>query len=398
MPLKILSRESVLSMVVNKIKALFMSIQFITYVTYGICMANLIPYLDTLGYNAIERGYILSAYAVSNIVLQILLGYLSDKFNTIKSIVMTLFCFYAFTSLMVYTGIVSNYIALLLTVSISVGGLNTLCGMQDTWIMLVGSVYADSLSVMKAFGSIGWAIGSLISSAIISVLGYAGIGWVILIGISLTVALAWQVPDSEKEISDDKVTMRDLTRLFKINEYVLLIIALFLMYGLIVVNTTLVVDKMLSLQASNFHITLKWAMGSLLEIPMYLLCMPLIKRYGSMKLLLFSTIVLIVQFVLFALSTSVSQIILITLLQIFTTPIILVTSKRVINQIVPRFLKSSGQMVALSTFMGGSSLLVPVLNGYLTKSIGINNALFLYVIFGVISLVILILLKWKITE
>lgn len=356
-------------------------------------MSNLIPYMDSIGYSPYERGIALSALALLNIILQFILGYVSDKYNSMKWIVLVSTIIYAVNCSLVFLGAVNNYFLLVIGVAIAGGFLNTLCGLQDTWILGVHSSLRDSLSSIKAFGSMGWALGSLISSAVLMYFGYKGVAILILLIFCLTLYNIFQLPDVSRDIEATKVTIKDIQNLLKNREYLLIILALFFLYSMVVANSGLVVDKMIAVGANNVEISIKWAMGSLLEIPMYFMWKKLIKKYDALKLLRFSSIILMSQFLFFGLSNVGWQIILISAFQIFTNPIILVASKMIISQIIPVNVQNSGQLIALSLFMGGASLIIPVFTGAVSVAMGINFAIYLLLVLGVMAFILISYLR-----
>ncbi|MBD3949148.1 MFS transporter [Tuanshanicoccus lijuaniae] len=376
-------------MKVNKCETQFKLLQFLSYLSFGICMSNLIPYMDSIGYSPYERGIALSGLALLNIALQFALGYISDKYNSMKWIVLLSTVIYAASCSLVFLGIMDSYLFVVAGISIAGGFLNTLCGLQDTWILGVHTTLKEALSSIKAFGSMGWALGSLISSAVLLYFNYKGVAILLLIIFLLTIFNILILPDVNRDITATKVTFADIQKLFKNREYILIIIVLFMLYSMIVANSGLVVDKMIAVGASNVEISIKWAMGSLLEIPMYFMWKKLIKRYDALKLLRFSALILMGQFLLFGLANQGWQIILISAFQIFTTPIILVASKMIISQIIPANVQSSGQLIALSLFMGGSSLIIPTFTGAVSVAIGINIAIFMLLILGGIAFVLI---------
>lgn len=356
-------------------KKLFRMIQFLTYLSFGLYFANLIPFMTTNGYTLIERGAALSGLAVANIIFQLVFGYISDKTQSLKWLIMISTTLYAIISLLFFMNVIPGFVAMLFLVCISAGLLNSLCGLYDIWMIGMGKEMTDALSATKAFGSMGWGVGSLLSALLLSAVGYTGIGVVVGgMGILASVVM-WFIPDIHKQVASENKEEVKYTVLLANKQYVLLLLALFLMYFLIVVNTGLVVDKMILLQASQFDISLKWAMGSFLEIPAYFLGVRLMKKYHPKRLLMFSSVVLIVQFVLFSLAPNSWMIIAVSMLQLFTTPIVLVTSKLLIIDVVPKNLQNSAQMVALSVYMGGGSLLAPIVSSALASITGINATL-----------------------
>lgn len=371
---------------------LFSLVQLLSYAAFGLCMTNLIPYLESLGYNSYERSFGLSGYALLTILLQLILGYLFDKKGKVKFYIVVSVVIFMISSAILYFNQLS-FLSMIVIVTVVGAFLNALCGFLDTWIMGVNAGLRSSLSRIKSFGSLGWTAGSLASSLIMVSLGYRGVASVIVLLSAITLIVLQFLPDIEKQSGKSELSLVDLLDLLKLKEYLILIIILFLLYGLVVANTTLVVDKMLSLKATPFELSLKWSIGSLLEIPMYAFGMTLIKKYGNLVMLQVSAIVATLQFLLFASMTSSVGIVLVCLLQIFTTPIIMITSKFLVSEIVPIKLQNSGQMLAMSLFIGGASFIFPIISGFFGMRLGYSLTLFFFSIFGIISLMLLSYLK-----
>jgi MFS transporter, OHS family, lactose permease len=357
-------------------------------------MTRFTPFLSELGFDSFERGIILSSYAVTSIIFQFLFGYLSDKYRTIKKIVVISMVFYLLGTFFLFDENNIIFILQLLVIAV-IGGLNnTYTGLFDIWVMGINKHMSNSLSFIKGFGSIGWAVGSLLSVFIITQLQYSGLKWILLVLSLLLVLLIYFLPDVEKIEQYKSIQLKDVMQLLKNADYVLFVLALLLMYSLIVANTGIVIDKMIALGATDYQISLKWFMGSLLEIPTYLVGASLLKRIRPIRLLQFSSIILICQFVLFALANSSIQMIWISLLQIFTTPIIMVASKLIIYEIAPKHLMNSSQLIALSIFTGIPSLIVPFIAGFLAITIGYNQTLMMVAVIGIASLLVTILFIW----
>ncbi|MBS4761806.1 MFS transporter [Carnobacteriaceae bacterium zg-ZUI252] len=384
-------------MTIRRIQQYFMVIQALSYFVFGMYLSNLTPFMASQGYSILQRGYALSSYAVLNIVLQQTFGYIADKTRSLKWIVLFSTFVFGTTSYLVLSNTLSTYWLLLVGVAISGGLLNSLCGLQDVWFIGIGTEMKNYLSPIKSFGSAGWGIGSLLSAVILSLVGYTGMSVILMVVSVIVCGVMWCVPDIMKKQhvieSDHKI---DYRALFSNQSYLTLLGSLLLMYALIVVNTGLVVDKMLALQASAVDISLKWAMGSFLEIPAYVLVPLFMKRVHPLKLLKVSAIVLGIQFILFGTVQSPALIIGVSMLQLFTTPIVMVTSKLLIIDLVPEHLQNSAQLTALSVFMGGGSLIMPILAGTLATRFGIDMTLYVCVSFAAMAYYLLSKIKMTI--
>ncbi|NJB08777.1 MFS transporter, partial [Clostridioides difficile] len=325
---------------------------------------------------------------------QLLFGVLADKYQTMKKIVLISLSVYGIASVIMFSTESATFIIYLLLVALSGGLLNTCCSLYDTWIIGCGDNINNYLSFIKTFGSIGWAIGSMVASYLILRFSYFGLSVAIGLIVVLLIINILLLPDIEKINKKINVTNKDIIELLKDKKYILLVCILFLLYSMVVANNCTVIDKMIALNATNSQISLKWSLQSLLEIPTYLAGSYLLKKYSSLNLLKLSAIMITVQFLLFALTNDSNIIIILCVFQVFSTPLILITSKRLIFEVSPKKLRSSSQLIALSIFMGGSSLIIPTVAGFLSINIGYNYTLMVLSLFGCLAYCLIVLLNY----
>lgn len=363
----------------------FVIFYILSYGIFSFSSTKFTPYLSEIGYSALQRGIILSGYAAATIILQLLFGILSDHYQTMKKIIIVCLCVYGIVSVILFSTQKASIAVYFVLVSLSGGLLNSCCGLYDTWVLGCSEEIRKNLSFIKAFGSIGWAIGSIAASLIISLFSYKGLGISIIVITILSLANITILPDIDQIQVKSKLSAGDFKKLMKNQQYVLLIVILFLMYSMVIANNCTVIDKMIDLHASDAQISIKWSLQSLLEIPTYLAGAYLLARFSGLKLLRQSSAILILQFVLFAWAKSPTVIIAASILQLFSTPIILVASKMLILEIAPENLKNSSQLIALSIFTGGSSMLMPVVGGFFSEHIGFNLTLGCVALLGVCS-------------
>ena len=361
----------------------------LSYVMFAFASTKFTPYLSEIGYSAFQRGFILSGYAAATIILQLLFGIVSDRYQTAKKIIVISLCVYGVVSALLFAAQNAMIAVYFVLVSLSGGLLNACCGMFDTWILGCREEVRRNLSFIKTFGSIGWAVGSMAASLIISLFFYRGLGISIVVIVLLALVNLTALPDIEKIEARSRLSSSDFKQLMFDRRYLLLVVILTLLYSMVIANNCTVIDKMIDLQASDAQISMKWTMQSLLEIPTYLAGSYLLTRFGGLKLLRLSSVMLTLQFVLFTLADNPSVIIGASALQLFSTPIILVASKMLILEIAPEKLKNSSQLIALSIFSGVSSLVIPVAAGFLSEQIGFDLTLGCVAGLGIVSFLLL---------
>lgn len=369
----------------------FIVFYFLSYVIFAFASTKFTPYLSSLGYSVFERGILLSSYAVTTIAFQLLFGFMSDKYQTMKRIVLICVAVYGIATAVLFSAESVGFAVCLLLVALSGGLLNTCCSLYDTWMLGCTEEISRKMSFVKTFGSIGWALGSLIASFLILHFSYRGLSAAILV-ISILLAMnLFVMPDIERIKGNTKIRTADIMELMRNKEYILIVVIYFLLYSMIVANNCTVIDKMLYLNASDTEISLKWSLQSFLEMPTYLAGSYLLSKIKGSTLAKISAVMMTVQFMIFAVVQEPKQILLACLLQVFSTPMVMITSKTLIQEIAPLKLRSSSQMIALSIFMGGSSMIIPTVAGFLSVKLGFNLTLFLVAGCGVAALSLLLL-------
>ncbi len=369
----------------NKYTFNFVIFYLLSYAIFSFASTKFTPYLSEIGYSAFERGMILSGYAAATIVMQLVFGVLSDRYQTIKKIILMSLCLYGVVSAVLFSVQGAALAVYFVLVSLSGGLLNACCGLYDTWVLGCKEEIRRNLSFIKAFGSIGWAAGSMAASLLISLTGYRGLGISIMAIAGVSLVNLAVLPDIDRVEAKTRISLGDFKRLMTDGRYVLLLFILFLLYSMVIANNCTVIDKMIELRASDAQISMKWSVQSLVEIPTYLAGTYLLSRFGGLKLLRISCVMLTIQFVLFAAVQNPIFLIGVSVFQIFSAPVILVASKILIMEIAPEKLKNSSQLIALSIFCGCSSLLVPVVAGFFSEQIGFDLTLACVAALGVCS-------------
>ncbi|MBU3109998.1 MFS transporter [Clostridium lacusfryxellense] len=375
----------------KKQKYLYILLYIVSYVSFSFGMTQFIPFLSKIGYDSMERGILLSSLAVMTIILQMIFGFLSDKYRTVKKFMVAALVIYAVAAYLFYALETQYFVYHMIAIGFSGGLINTTCGLSDAWILSSNEYLRERLSFIKAFGSIGWALGSLIIPMIIFKFGYKGAGDGILFLCIISIVIMYFIKDVNRTHSKgkDKAGMSDIKQLIINRKYSLLVFILFLMYCAVITNNIVVVDKMLILGATNLQIGYKWSIQSVIEIPTYLFGAYFLKNINHHLLLKISATALTIQFVLFGSCNSITGIIILSGFQMLTTPLLLITSKTLIYKLTSEKMKSTGQLFALSIFTGLSSLLVPICAGTITRYSNVNITLFVAAFLSAIAFVLI---------
>ena len=139
---------------------------FVIFSSYSLVITQAVPFLTDLGYSPSQRGLVLSFVGIISIVGQILMGFLSDRFGTIKKFFIYLTILMALLVGLSFLVETKNFMYHFLILGMAMGLTKILVNLYETWIMEVDSM-RDDFGFIRGFGSIGWALASLASGYLI---------------------------------------------------------------------------------------------------------------------------------------------------------------------------------------------------------------------------------------
>lgn len=373
-----------------KRRIIFCSIYFLAYFVFAMPYSQYIPYLTEIGYSATQRGLMISCYSVMNIVFQLIFGYFSDKYNKAKEILILSLLLMSVSTLFLFSFETQIFLLHLLLVALSGGLVNTNFGLLDTWLYTNGDDTVENFGFIRAFGSLGWAVASLLISNWIAMVGYmkCGISIVFLSVLTLGFILLCKNKKVSAKKNISKISLKDVKRLVCSKTYLLLVGIMFLLTCVTSMNSSVIVDKFIVLGASSADIGLKWAINGVVEIPCYLLGSKILEKLGANKLLILGAFTLAIQYFFYASVGSVNALLIVSAGQMFTGPFVMLSSRMLFRKYAPIELQSTALLLGLSIYQGISMFVMPIVGGFLTDNVSVNATLYIVVIFAVVGIIL----------
>ena len=359
----------------NRLMIQIMVLFFLVFFGAYIPLTQRIPYLASLGYSATEMNLIFSLQAAIGFVYQIVTGYLADKLKTIKKLfygaqilgTLGVYLMFSFTQKEFYFHlIVIALISSLMSITI---------GLLDSWALDLDPGIKENYGTVRGMGTIGWIIGGYIVTEVLKRYGFNALGLTYtLISISLML-LSIQLRDVVKAQHAAPITIKDMKLLLLNQRYMLVVSILFFAFMVSNSDGLIVVMKMEALQASETEKYLRFALQAVVELPVMFLGGYLMKKYKLVQMLGFALLMYVLRFVAYAFAPSPFLMILASLLQMLTFPFLMITSKALIFNESPEHLRSTGQMMALSIYMGIGATITPLITAALIEFGGIDFTL-----------------------
>lgn len=358
------------------------ALNFLAFFAISMVNTQMIPFLTSLGYDVVMRGYILAANAVVAIAGQFLFGYLCDKFKGIRMFFALAYGILLISGILMFMNTNQVFWYHLCTVALMGGMVKVIMGLDETWMLELDS---EQYGTLRAAGAMGLTIGSPIAGFLVDTFSF----FALVIALSITSVLLFVFIFLSKDVQKDgeSIQLQSLKKLIMNGPYLLLVCIYLLVYMIGTADQYVVIDKMLDIGSAHALVGIKWALQSFMEVPLFLLAGKILKKYKPSTLLMFGTIMYAVKFLLYGWSSSGWMIVATAALQIVTLPIIMLTSKVLIKEVTPKDLASSAQMFAMAIFIGVSGLLTPIITSWLSEHFGYDNTLYMVAAFSVVPLV-----------
>ena len=366
---------------------------FLSYVAFVLPYGYMQTFLEYVGYDVVERGIILSGTAVVAIITQFFIGYLCDKYKTDKKFFNLCLIIFVLSTLVMYQVTQRNFFLHLIFISLVGGMFRTTLAVQDTWTLETSETCRNNFGPIRAFGAIGWMIGSPIGALVVEHYGYPALGYVFAGLAVLNILLTMFMQDAVKVEKSGGIHASDLKELLLDKKYVVVVLIFLFINVIATADIYTTVDKMMALGAKEGMVGARWSIQAFTELPLFFAGTWLLKKFGDYKLMMFGTFMYILRFLGYAVVQSPEMMIVVTLMQCITYPLIMITSKTLVDDTTPIHLRSSGQTIASAFYVGLSLLITPVIAGAMVSSLGADLTLALIGLSGFIPLGLGILYK-----
>lgn len=353
----------------------FKSIYFFFYFTFAIFAGFTIPYLNDLNYSNTQIGFMMSILYLFGIIGQSFSGYICDLKRTIKKVFFLwmmilatlIFIFFKLDSIIIQT----FFLAFIGFFQSSVMTL------LDSWILESTEIIKRSFGPIRAFGSVGWGVSTIIIGRMIDNYGWYIMGYIYIISTITLLMISSKPKDAKCHIHNKSlITIKSFNILRTNKAYVNLLIIFFLLFFAFHAINMFSVILIDNFGGTESDIGLFLLIAAFSEVPLLLSAKKLLKKFDGRFLLIISATFFFLRTLLTAFCNSVLAIILLSLLQMFSLGILIFIFRHLIDKISPSKLKTSSQTIATAVSGGLSAIISYNTSGYLADQIGTKNMLF----------------------
>lgn len=376
--------------IVNSKKATisFCFLMVASFVFYAFFYTQIIPYMEQLGFSKVDRGYILSLGAILGILSQILVGSLADHLKKVKLLaIVMLILFVLCISVMYLKSDSLSLWHLSIIVAINAGFYYLHNNFIELWAFQSHENVRNNFGLIRLFGSIGWALASIIVGIILNYYSFKILGIIMfVIGIFILI-IQLTIPDV-KLIHHQKFGFSDLISLLKNKTFMRNLLVCFLLFVGQQADAITVIEKMVSLNSSSSIIGLKWMICALVELPLMFLGIRLIVKHGYRKIINVVAVVFIIRMVLNGLATTPLQLAFITSLQFATFPLLLLSQKYMAIDDVKAQCQNSSIMIMTAIGTNLPVILIPLIQSLTANFLDLSSLCYVFAFLAFLALII----------
>lgn len=369
-------------MIKNKILSCSL-LQFTAIATYFFIFPFLVTYLSSIGYSKTMSGIIMASLSLSLMIGQPLVGYLSDKFFNIKTIVIFNAIVSIFLVLLIPIAAINFYFLLLLTLFLGAFSW-AMINYVDCWCMKMTAKYNINYGFSRSIGSIGAGITSMTLGFLFSKIGMSFTFWGYAISSLIFIIIAIMsegIPCIKKENQKSNHNfISDIFLLLKNKEYVLLLICSTLTFIFVNGSTSFLINL---IEAKNGDVQIlgnATAIGAFSEVPAMILFVKIAHKIPVKKILSVVFVLYILRVSLPVFAPNPNFIVLVFLLQSVTYAIFLPAIMYYVQELSPKNLHGTAITLTIACYSGLGNILGNIFGGIISDNFGIYS---LYYVSGI---------------
>ncbi|MBA2943846.1 MFS transporter [Paenibacillus sp. CGMCC 1.16610] len=353
---------------------------FSFFMTMGIVVTFFPLYFDYKGYSKLQIGLLYAIGPLIGIATNLLWGFLSDRFQTVKKIMIILIIGQLITAILVFTAgwfsLLYICLAMFFFFQQPVNSLN------DSQLMLSIRASGKSYASFRVWGSIGFAVSAGGFGLLLRHYGTGLTPILCLFTITCTLILVFFLKDARQ--SGKKMALGGMLSILRSKKFVWFLTLVIIMSVSHRFNDGFLALYMRQLGAPDSVIGYAWMASALSEIPMFFFLSKHGHRFKELPLLAFAAIIYALRFFIMGSIHNPVWIIGVQLLHSLTFGVFLITANRYLSQIIPDEYRSSGQAIFAVAWSSIAGLISGMLGGWIYDALGGSTV---YVIAGCLSIV-----------
>lgn len=329
-------------------------------------------YYTSQGLSAVEIGIIIGAGALTGIISQPLWGMISDKFKTVKKVILLILLLSIGIGLLLLQ--LSSFFSILLLTILLYFFFLPIDPLTESLNYRISQERGSSFGAIRMYGAIGYATSSLIVGYVVDAYGMSSLAILFAIFGIATLFFCFLLPDATAARSP--VSFRALGQFFAYRKTLWFFALVFLTALPHRMNDHFLGIAIQSLGGSTGLVGQAWFWNAVSEVLFFAISFWFLRKMKEVTLICLAAAFYTLRYFLCSLAVAPEQIVALQLMQGFTFVIFYTAAIQYLYKIVPDEWKSTGQTVLAVLFFGISGMVGSLLGGWVLDRLG-TSSLFL---------------------
>lgn len=330
-------------------------------------MISFLPlYLQYKGLNGTEIGWVLAVGPLASIFSQPFWGYMSDKYKTIKNMLLILIFGLLISSILFFQ--MDGLLAILIMGGVLFFFSTPIGALSDSLAQRRADDLHVSFGTIRTWGSVGFATSALVVGELLSIIGiqymvwpYIGLGTVVLIVI-------FRLQDVK--VDSEPIKLQDVKQLIRNKPFLIfLLLMMFLTIGHRA-NDSFIGLYITELGGSENLVGLAWFIGLVSEALVFALAGKWFQKFHPLVFVIIAGILYSLRWFMYAGIDNPMYIIALQILHGLTFGVFYTTAFDYVTRLIPKLLQSTGHLIFYSVFFGISGIIGSLIGGALLDMFG----------------------------
>lgn len=354
------------------------SLLFLFHSTNTIIISFLPLYLQYKRLNGTEIGWVLAIGPFASIISQPFWGYMSDKYNTVKRMLLISVIGMLLSSIIFFQ--MNQFLAILCIGAIFYFFSSPVGALSDSLAQRRADELGLSFGSLRSWGSIGFAFSALVVGQLLGKFGVEYMVWPYIIFGSILLAVVFSIDDVSGK--GQAVSKEDVLTLLKQKPYMLFLLCMTFITITHRANDSFIGIYIADLGGKESLVGIAWFVGLISEATVFALAFLWFRKFHPLVFVIIASILYSFRWLFFGLSTSPYTIIGLQLLHGLTFGIFYVASFEFVSKLVPENLIATGHLIFYSVFFGVSGIIGSLGGG---KIIDLSSTTSLYQLMTLLS-------------
>ena len=338
----------------------YLSIFLFFYHSANTVISTFLPvYYQEKQISGTQIGWLMAVGPFTSLISQPFWGYMSDKYKTIKKILLICLAGIIVSSIIFLQ--MNSFWMIFLFAAIFFTFFTPAGALGDSLAINSAPMIGTSFGTIRMWGSIGFAVMSLLGGVILARIGIANLLYPFLLFALLAFAITWKVNDTSAP--SEPINLKRAVQVLIRPRF--LIFTFFIMFVSITHRTNDIFSGIYIKQLGGDEslIGMSWFVGVALEAIVYMLSPIWLKFLSEINYMVLAAGLYGVRWLLFAFASSPTEIIILQALHGITFGIFYLCSFQYATNLFPKEFRATGQLFFITAFFGLSGIIGSVGGG-----------------------------------